>query len=159
MTDKNSRATTPVSRNTLYIDRVIEALTLLCAGKRPERDIVIGWEDDTSEELQTWAVCNAAAPWATGIGVIEAAQALANTPEEGLNHQDREDAFPSTRTAPAPTPASELVDRIELAVGDDDSWNLALAKGGHGSLSTSDGITYFNSASQLDDALNELIAK
>lgn len=155
--DKKPTATAVASTSTLYIDRVVAALALLCGGARPARELVVGWEDNTNDELQSWAVCHVAAPWATGIGTIEAAQTLANTPEEGMEHQDRADAFPDARAGCGPTPASELLDRIDSAVGDD--WNLAVANGGQGSLSTPDGIIYFNSAGQLDDAVNELIAK
>lgn len=155
--DKKPGATPVACTNTRYVDRMVDALALLCGGVRPPKELVVAWEENTSEELQTWAVCHAAAPWATGIGTIEAAQTLAATPEEGMEHQDRVAAFPDTRATCGPTPASELLDRIDSAVGDD--WNLAIANGGQGSLSTSDGIIYFNSASQLDDAVNELIAK
>ncbi|CAN7784384.1 hypothetical protein LJR175_008397 [Variovorax sp. LjRoot175] len=49
---------------------------------------------DGADPLQAWAVDHAQVAWHTGIGTIEAAQVWADTPEEGVAHEDREDAYP-----------------------------------------------------------------
>ena len=90
---------------TLYVDRVVEALALLCNGAKPPRELVEGWLLDKSDGLQDWAVNNTAVCWGTGIGTIEAAIAMADTPEEGISggsgheHQMRDEAFPREHCA------------------------------------------------------------
>jgi len=85
----------------LYVDRVLDALGLLCEGRKPPREMVEAWFMSDDHSLQDWAVCNAGVCWATGIGTIEAAIAMAETPEEGISngngkeHQTREEAFSS----------------------------------------------------------------
>jgi len=85
---------------TEYVDRVVDTLALLCHGTKPPREMVEAWFRDESEDLQDWAVNHTAACWGTGIGTIEAAVAMADTPEEGISggngqeHQTREEAFP-----------------------------------------------------------------
>jgi hypothetical protein len=151
---KTARAARPaLSRNTLYIDRVVEALTLLCGGKAPARELVVAWEENTSEELQSWAVCNVAAPWGTGIGTIEAAQVMADTPEEGMDHQYRDDAYPRgvDLTERRDTSAVDLSERITAVYGD--NWSLQVNGDGTGSLTA--GVTdYFSFIGQLDDLIH-----
>lgn len=143
----------PIPMNTLYVDRMLEALALLCGGKRPNREMVVSWEDNSSEALQDWAMCNTSIPWATGIGTIEAAQAMAETPEEGMEHQCRTGAFPSVREVAVPSPAAELSDLVGSAFGE--GWNLTMASSGQGALSSSSGILYFGSAQQLDNCVHD----
>jgi hypothetical protein len=154
MTDRTPAAKRPaavVSTDTLYIDRVVDTLALLCGGIRPPRELVVAWEENTSEELQSWAMCNAASPWATGIGTIEAAQTMANTPEEGMGHQDREDAYPvDPASIRRDTSAADLSERITAACGND--WTLDLTSAGQGSLVAGD-RTYFQFVGELDDVL------
>jgi hypothetical protein len=85
---------------TLFVDRMLDSLALLCNGQRPSREMVEAWFKDESEALQDWAVNHAAPYWATGIGVIDAATALAESPEEGISggnggpeHQLRHEVF------------------------------------------------------------------
>lgn len=85
---------------TTYVERLTDALALLCGGNRPDEALVIDYFDDDGFELQDWAINHTSLPWTTGIGVIEAAMALAETPIEGIGegrgpeHQTREEAFP-----------------------------------------------------------------
>lgn len=85
-----------------FVERVQESLALLCNGQTPPRELVEQWFTHESEDLQDWAVNHAASYWATGIGIIDAATALAETPEEGISggnggaeHQLRHEAFPT----------------------------------------------------------------
>jgi hypothetical protein len=148
MPTKTARAPT----NTKYLDRLIEALTLLCGGTVPPREMVLAWETDDSEELQDWAACNTKLPWAMGIGTIEAAQVMADNPEEGMGHELRDEAFPRPERIPAQrTEAADLVERVTEVFGDD--WNLSLTAGGHGDITANGGMTYFNCGQDLDDLL------
>ena len=157
MTNKVSKKpkAEPIPMNTLYVDRMLEALALLCGGKRPDREMVVAWEDNSSEALQDWAMCNTSIPWATGIGTIESAQAMAETPEEGTEHQCRSEAFPSVRAVAVPCPAAELSDLVGSAFGE--GWNLTMSGSGQGALSSSSGILYFGSAAQLDNCVHEAL--
>lgn len=149
-----------VSAGTRYLDRVIDALALLCGGKQPPRELVVQWEDGTSEELQSWAVSNIVVRWGTGIGAIEAAQAMADAPEEGVGHEYREDAYPGDYAEGpiSPTaPAAELKEKLERAFGDD--WELSLSAGGNGSIVTPDETIYVGSARKLDELLDEELTK
>lgn len=86
---------------TSYLERVSDGFALLCNGNRPTPKMLEDWVLGTNERLQDWAVNNMAVYWGTGIGTIDAAFALAETPEEGISegkgkeHQTREEAFPS----------------------------------------------------------------
>jgi hypothetical protein len=145
-------------RDTLYIDRVVDALALLCGGKAPTREMVVEWEENRSETLQTWAVNNTAVRWGTGIGTIEAAQVMANTPEEGRDHQLREDAYPVDESLiEGSTPADELAEKLTQAFGPE--WSLSLSATGNGSLATSRETIHFGSARELDDLNNAEFAK
>jgi hypothetical protein len=146
------------SRNTLYIDRMMDALALLCGGKTPAREMVEAWEEHASEELQDWAVCNVVAPWATGIGTIEAAQALADTPEDGMGHQLSEDAYPHQAGAAEhrDTSAVDLSERITAAYGRD--WTLKVSADGNGSLMADETI-YFGFIGHLDDILHNHLSE
>jgi hypothetical protein len=68
-----------------YRELLSEALTAFC-GVSPPDELVIRWvegEDGAaSGGLQDWAASYAPVSWATGIGTIEAAEALAREPRE-----------------------------------------------------------------------------
>jgi hypothetical protein len=75
------------------------------------------WLNGESEDLQSWAVSNARIYWQMGIGTIEAAQHLADNPEEGEGHEgftadyaDR-DAQPVEQTRALTVP-NHIVDAI-----------------------------------------------
>jgi hypothetical protein len=149
---KKSSSAPVAPENTKYLDRLIEALTLLCGGKVPPREMVHAWESSDDEELQSWAACNTTLPWAMGIGTIEAAQVLADNPEEGMGHELRYEAYPGPEQEPAPrTEAADLVERVTEVFGDD--WSLRLTPGGTGDLTVPGGLSYFNSSEDLDDLL------
>jgi hypothetical protein len=71
-----------------YLDRFVDALEILCTA-RPDRDRCERWlrHEPDSERLQDWAVDHTRANWGTGIGTIEAAEVMAENPEEGMNHE------------------------------------------------------------------------
>jgi hypothetical protein len=71
---------------TVYIERFISALGMLLR-KTPPREMCEQWLNHESEELQSFAVSNARIYWMTGIGAIEAAQVLADNPDEGEAHE------------------------------------------------------------------------
>lgn len=83
---------------TTYMERFREAMGVLCAGKMPPLEMCEQWlrdeQVDFADPLQAWAVDHAQVAWHTGIGTIEAAQAWADSPEEGVDHEDRVDAYP-----------------------------------------------------------------
>lgn len=92
---------------TTYPQRVAEALAVLCNGKTPPAGYVEAWLLDEHELLQDWAVSNASVCWAQGLGVIDAAVALAESPEEGIGgvgqtgeHQSSEEYFASGEWQP-----------------------------------------------------------
>lgn len=149
MPKKTAAARAPV--NTKYLDRVIEALTLLCGGNEPPREMVHEWETGEGEDLQDWAANHTKLPWAQGIGTIEAAQVLADNPEEGMGHQLRDEAYPSPYPDSPDTFATDLTERITEVFGDD--WSLRLVSGGHGDLTANGGLSYFNCSQDLDDLL------
>jgi hypothetical protein len=85
------------SVNTGYLDRFVDALELLCTA-RPDRDLCEEWlrHAPGSERLQDWAVDHTRANWGTGIGTIEAAEVMAENPEEGAGHEGfRQDFVPA----------------------------------------------------------------
>jgi len=157
MTDKTKTKTSrakpaPAPTKTGYVDRFLESLALLCGGKTPPRQLVIDWETDEGEELQDWAACNAAVPWATGIGTIEAAQAMASTPEEGMDHELREDAFPREPSVPVTTCTADFMREMSAAFGQE--WDLQLSADGFGNLDLPDGKVYFQPGG-LDEAIHK----
>lgn len=96
---------------TAYIDRFVDALGLLCRSK-PPKAMCEQWLKGENEELQSWAVSNARIYWQMGIGTIEAAQHLADNPEEGEGHE----GFTSDYAVPAPSPADERAAMLAWAV-------------------------------------------
>ncbi|UWX68864.1 hypothetical protein [Burkholderia gladioli] len=71
---------------TTYIERFIDAMGLLCRGK-PDRAMCEQWLTHENDDLQSWAINNIRIHWQMGISTIEAAQYLADLPEEGENHE------------------------------------------------------------------------
>lgn len=71
---------------TTYLERFIDALGLLCREK-PSRELCEAWLSGESEELQAWTVNHVRVYWASGIGTIEAAQHMADVPEESEAHE------------------------------------------------------------------------
>jgi hypothetical protein len=61
-------------------DPIREALSALCGGKEPPAFVrghtTQGLTDRQNEELQDWCSTNGRPEWATGIGIIEAAELL-----------------------------------------------------------------------------------
>lgn len=78
---------------TTWMERFRHALSMLCRSKEPPLELCEMWvrgeQPNGTDPLQDWAVNNAGAYWMTGIGIIEAAETCANTPEEGVGHQCR----------------------------------------------------------------------
>lgn len=68
---------------TKYLDRLGDAMQLLCSGKRPGDDLLTEWINDTNEKLQDFA-CEHGPAWAQGIGLIDAAMVMARQPTEGV---------------------------------------------------------------------------
>lgn len=151
MVKKAASASAP--QNTKYLDRFIEALTLLCGGNQPPREMAHEWETGVGEDLQDWAASHTKLPWAQGIGTIEAAQLMADTPEEGMGHELRDDAYPSPYPDAPDTFATDLTERITEVFGDD--WTLRLLPGGHGDIMVPGGMSYFNCSQDLDEMLAE----
>ena len=69
---------------TTMLSRFQDALTLLC-GERPDESLCREWMQDVNDDLQGWVLHHISpiTPWATGIGTIDAAWAMASEPEEG----------------------------------------------------------------------------
>jgi hypothetical protein len=70
---------------TKYLQRLGDAMALLCAGNRPPDEMLGAWlnECDDDNRLQEFA-CEFGPAWAQGIAVIDAAQLLADQPTEIL---------------------------------------------------------------------------
>lgn len=70
---------------TTYLQRLGDALELLCAGHRPPDEMMTAWLDTDRDDmrLQSFA-CEHGPSWAQGIGVIDAARTLADEPTEIL---------------------------------------------------------------------------
>ena len=77
---------------TKWIDRFAQALTLLC-GEAPDMKLVWAWyggnEDPSQPLLQDWVANKSRLKWSMGISVLEAAELLADHPEEGMGHARR----------------------------------------------------------------------
>lgn len=74
---------------TTWEQRFSDALALLC-GERPAESMVSTWLAHENEDLQAWALNHCPLPWCMGIAVIEAAEYLADQPEEGVGHLPRQ---------------------------------------------------------------------
>lgn len=73
---------------TKYLQRFGDAMQLLCGGQRPSDAVMLDWltPDSESIELQEFA-CKHGPSWSQGIGLIDAARLMANTPTEGVAHE------------------------------------------------------------------------
>lgn len=93
---------------TTVAQRLGDAMQLLCGGKRPPDDMVAGWLDNSSEDLQEFAA-NHGPAWAQGIGLIDAAMVMVDqpteiiTPDSDEDHEHR-DAQAATSAAGGATP-------------------------------------------------------
>jgi Domain of unknown function (DUF3850) len=83
---------------TAYRERFVDALGLLCR-ETPPKDLCEAWLNDESESLQEWVVNHLLIHWASGIGTIEAAQHMANVPEESDSHEGYFEDSPKSRNA------------------------------------------------------------
>lgn len=68
---------------TKYIDRLGDAMELLCSGERPPDELISAWLDPKADDhrLQDFS-CEHGPEWAQGIAVIDAAIVLADQPTE-----------------------------------------------------------------------------
>ena len=73
---------------TPYLQRLGDAMALLCGGHRPTDEMLGAWLNEGDDRLQAFA-CNHGPSWAQGIAVIDAARVLADQPTEGVAHQAR----------------------------------------------------------------------
>lgn len=73
---------------TTYMQRLGDAMALLCGGHRPPDEILGAWlnECDDDNRLQEFA-CEHGPAWAQGIVLIDAASLLAEQPGEGVEHE------------------------------------------------------------------------
>lgn len=73
---------------TTYVQRMGDAMALLCHGHRPPNEMIAAWLDPAQEDdrLQSFA-CDHGPDWAQGIVVIDAARILAETPVEGVDNE------------------------------------------------------------------------
>jgi len=74
-----------MSKPTTYLQRFKDALALLCSKAVPD-GMAEAWLANENESLQDFACSNTPLRWSQGIVVIDAAQLLADTPEEGYGH-------------------------------------------------------------------------
>lgn len=87
------KASADWTKPTTKLQRMSDAVTLLCDGKRPSDSLVQGWLDKTNEGLQEFAAVHGPS-WAQGIGLLDAAAVMADQPTEDVPHLD----VPSTPT-------------------------------------------------------------
>ena len=75
---------------TTFIKRFGDAMQALCNERRPADELMTAWLDNGADDfrLQDFA-CEHGLSWAQGIGIIDAAQLLANQPTEGVDHEYR----------------------------------------------------------------------
>ena len=75
------------ARDPAWVERVSRVLMLFAGGRRPPaelRPLVVGWFGDPDDErLQGWLADRLVLRWAQAIEVIDAAEAIADTPAEG----------------------------------------------------------------------------
>jgi hypothetical protein len=82
--------------HTTFVQRFTDAVAMMC-GAEPPPEFVDEWlrkvEVNFVARLQEWVLCQDGAPeWAQGVGVLDAAYLLADSPVEGLGHKDRIEA-------------------------------------------------------------------
>lgn len=72
---------------TTHLQRFGDAMQLLCGGVRPSDTLLADWmADDSHGWLQEFAIEHGPA-WSQGIGLIDAAQLMADQPTEGVDHE------------------------------------------------------------------------
>ena len=86
---------------TTWIQRFKDAIALLC-GEVPPDGMAEAWAAHENEGLQSWALNRCPLPWCMGITVVEAAEHLADQPEEGIGHHPRENAGTHSRVWTGP---------------------------------------------------------
>lgn len=79
-------------QKTTWMERFVDALTLMC-GAEPPLEYCQEWIDnvevDHAHRLQNWVGMQESTPfWVQNIGLIDAAQVMADTPTEGEGHLD-----------------------------------------------------------------------
>ena len=84
------------STPTSFMKRFGDALQLLCSGHRPPEEMMLAWFDKTKDDNRLQEFCCEHGPdWAQGIGMIDAAQVMADqpteirTPDSDLDHEHR----------------------------------------------------------------------
>lgn len=88
MTKSRKKASSLESLQTDWLSRFAQAIGLLC-GVPPDMALCADWANNESEELQSWVLQNSTVSWCSGIGTIDAATVMADTPEEDAKHADR----------------------------------------------------------------------
>lgn len=89
---------------TSYLARFGDVLQLLCRGHRPPDDWMVEWLTNTDDSrLQDFVAVHGPA-WAQGIGLIDAAEVAASQPEEGAEHEMKEDWLAAREAKAAPLP-------------------------------------------------------
>ena len=89
MTKYRTKKSSLESQLTDWLSRFAQAIGLLCGGPAPDFAMCAAWTNNESEELQQWVLENSKVAWCSGIGTIEAATIMADTPEEDLRHAPR----------------------------------------------------------------------
>jgi hypothetical protein len=74
---------------TTWYARVSQALALLCGGAVPPMPLVEAYFTSDDDRLQHWASDRCTLGWHQGVGVLDAAVTLADSPAEGEGHEDR----------------------------------------------------------------------
>ena len=67
-----------------YQKRFAEAIELLCK-KKPSEKLIKDWVERNSDDLQDWVGENCHVWWCQNIGIIDAAEAMADAPIEGAS--------------------------------------------------------------------------
>ena len=88
-----SKKNAPTWRDpTTFIQRFGDSMQALCGGQRPPDDMMNGWLNTEVDDLRLQSfACDHGPVWAQGIGVIDAAEILADQPTEGPDHEYRKD--------------------------------------------------------------------
>lgn len=87
-----------------FLARFGDALQLLCCGHRPSDELVVAWLTDSDDHrLQDFAAVHGPS-WAQGLGLIDAAEVAASQPEEGVEHEMKEDWLAAREAKAAPLP-------------------------------------------------------
>lgn len=79
---------------TTWEERFSQAISVMCQGRIPPHDLIQKWIDNVEDNqltLQDWIFGEGKTSfhWAQAIVIIDAAQILADSPEEGCDHLGR----------------------------------------------------------------------